>query len=95
MHFFGITCVFVLGVCSLFYGVPCSHMEKAQLHAEKARRFYFSARLGSWRYDGVSCPSSSGSGRLPGQGSMVTATPMPLRPTGMSVMRVHSFLSGQ
>ena len=39
--------------------------------------------------------SSSCSGRLPGHGSMVTATPMPLRPTGMVVTPVHSFLSGQ
>lgn len=39
--------------------------------------------------------SPSCSGRLPGQGSIVTATPMPLRPTGMSVTLVHSFLSGQ
>lgn len=39
--------------------------------------------------------SSSSSGRLPGQGSMVTATPMPLRPTVMLVTQVHSFLSGQ
>ena len=39
--------------------------------------------------------SSSGSGRLPGHGSMVTAMPMPLRPIGMLVTHVHSFLSGQ
>lgn len=82
---------------SVLIGISCMHNQvrrelqyvlSLKWHIMKVQQIKFSHHISS-------STSSSSSGRIPGHGSMVTATPIPLRPMGISVTSVHTLLAGQ